>query len=253
MVSLEVSPALASNTRGTIIEARHLWKGINRPNVMIKIPATLEGIPAIETCVSEGININATLVFSVEQYEQVARAYIRGLEKAVLPSHVTSVASFFVSRINTAVDRRLEEVGTPEARQLLGAIGTATCKLAYKKYHELFSSGEFAQQSKRGARPQRLVWASTSTKNPKYSDVKYVEELIGPDTVNTMPLVTLEAFEDHGKVRPCLEEKVEEAERQFAAAGKDRREPQGHYGETAVQRSGGLSDVLSQDPADGRD
>lgn len=215
MVSLEVSPEAAHDTRATIMEARHLWRGTHRPNVMIKIPATREGIPAIQTCIAEGININATLIFSVEQYEQVAQAYIHGLEKSILPSHVTSVASFFVSRIDTAVDKELEEIGTPQARELLGQIGIANCKIAYQRFQEIFNGSEFTSQSKRGARVQRVLWASTSTKNPAYSDAKYVEELIGPDTVNTMPMETLEAFHDHGRVRSSLQENVEAARRQF--------------------------------------
>jgi transaldolase len=211
MVSLEVSPDAAFDTRTTILEARHLWKGIHRPNAMIKIPATKEGIPAIETCISEGININATLIFSVEQYEQVAQAYICGLEKSILPSHVTSVASFFVSRIDTAVDHQLEEMGTPQAQHLLGQIAIANSKVAYQRFQDLFNGGDFQRESKRGARVQRLLWASTSAKNPAYRDTMYVEELVGQDTVNTMPMETLEAFVDHGKVRSSLQENMDQA------------------------------------------
>ncbi len=220
MVSLEVSPHVAHDTRATIAEARHLWKGIRRPNAMIKIPATAEGIPAIETCTSEDININATLIFSVEQYEQVARAYIRGLAKAVLPSHVTSVASFFVSRIDTAVDAQLEKMDNPQARELLGTAAVASCKAAYQRFGEIFSDHEFAVQGKRGARVQRLLFGSTSTKNPAYSDVKYVEELIGPDTVNTMPPATVVAFLHHGKVRPSLQDDVGKAQEQLGQLAK---------------------------------
>lgn len=215
MVSLEVSPDAAEDTRATINEARHLWKGVNRPNVMIKIPATPAGVPAIEVCTSEGINVNVTLIFSVEQYEAAARAYIRGIEKAVLPSHVTSVASFFVSRIDTTVDKELEKIGTPQAHSLLGKIATANAKVAYHRFQEIFSGGDFKRQSKRGARMQRVLWGSTSTKNPAYPDVKYVEDLIGQDTVNTMPMETLEAFADHGHVRASLQENVDEARAQL--------------------------------------
>ncbi len=211
MVSLEVSPHAAHDTRATIMEARHLWKGIRRPNAMIKIPATPEGVPAIETCTAEGININVTLIFSLEQYEQVAQAYIRGLAKATLPSHITSVASFFVSRIDTAVDGLLEKMDDPRAKELMGTIAVANSKVAYQRFTEIFAGGEFAAQSKRGARVQRLLFGSTSTKNPSYSDVKYVEELIGPDTVNTMPPETFEAFKDHGKVRTSLTEGLDRA------------------------------------------
>ncbi len=224
MVSLEVSPDAAYDTRATIHEARHLWKGVHRPNAMIKIPATPAGIPAIETCTAEGININATLIFSVEQYEQVARAYIRGLTKATLPSHVTSVASFFVSRIDTAVDKQLDAMDDPRARELLGRTAVANCKIAYRKFREIFTGDEFAEARKHGGRVQRLLFGSTSTKNPAYSDTKYVDELIGRDTVNTMPPQTLEAFNDHGTVRATLEEDINAAAehlQQLAALGVD--------------------------------
>lgn len=226
MVSLEVSPHLAYDTRGTIMEARHLWKGIHRPNAMIKIPATPEGIPAIEQCIAEGININVTLIFSLEQYEQVVAAYIRGLAKATLPSHITSVASFFVSRIDVAVDKQLEQMDDPRAKDLRGKIAVANSKIAYQRFQEIFAGAEFAAQRKRGGRVQRLLFGSTSTKNPSYSDVKYVEELIGPDTVNTMPPETLQAFQDHGKVRTSLLEGVDKAQghlAQLASLGIDLR------------------------------
>ncbi len=220
MVSLEVSPHAAHDTRATILEARHLWKGVRRPNAMIKIPATPEGVAAIETCTSEGININATLIFSVEQYEEVAQAYIRGLAKSTLPSHITSVASFFVSRIDTAVDSLLEKTDDPRAKELLGTTAVANSKVAYQRFQEIFSGSEFGAQSKRGARVQRMLFGSTSTKNPAYSDVKYVEELIGSDTVNTMPPETFEAFKDHGKVRTSLTEGVDQAREQLRQLGE---------------------------------
>lgn len=224
MVSLEVSPNAAHDTRQTIHEARHLWKGINRPNALIKIPATPEGILAIETCIAEGININATLIFSVDQYEQVAQAYIRGLTKATLPSHITSVASFFVSRIDAAIDPQLERMNDPRATALLGQAAIANCKVAYQRFREIFSGHEFTSLSRRGARPQRVLWASTSTKNPAYPDTRYVDELIGPDTVNTMPPATFEAFKDHGQVRASLQEGLDEAHdrlRELAELGID--------------------------------
>ena len=200
-VSLEVSPAVAHDTGGTVVEARRLWAAVDRPNLMIKVPATTEGVPAVETLTGEGINVNVTLLFSLSHYEAVAQAYLRGLEKTPDPVHVASVASFFVSRVDTAVDRRLEAIGSAEALALRGTVAVANAKLAYRRYQELFESDDFAAMRKQGARPQRVLWASTGTKNPAYSDVLYVEELIGDNTVNTVPPATLEAFRDHGHVR----------------------------------------------------
>jgi transaldolase len=185
-VCLEVAPDLAHDTASTIAEARRLWKEVNRPNVMIKVPAMPEGVPGIENLLAEGININITLMFSLSHYVAVARAYLRGVERSPQPHRVASVASFFVSRVDTAVDRALEALGAPEALALRGKIAIANTKLVYQRFREIFHGEAFAALQKRGARVQRPLWASTSAKNPAYSDVMYVEELIGPETVNTM-------------------------------------------------------------------
>jgi transaldolase len=208
-VSLEVSPFLALETNATIEEARRLWKAVNRPNLMIKIPGTSAGIPAIETAISEGINVNVTLLFSQEVYEQVALAYIRGLEKCADPSQVASVASFFVSRIDSAVETYIKD--KPELESLSGKVAIANAKLAYQRYLQIFSGAKWEALEARGAMTQRVLWASTSTKSAKMRDVVYVEELIGPDTVNTIPPATLDAFRDHGEVRASLESGIEEA------------------------------------------
>jgi transaldolase len=212
-VSLECSPHLAYGTDNTIVEARHLWQIVNRPNVLIKVPSTPQGIPAIEKLISEGISINITLMFSLKHYEAVSHAYIRGIAQNPNPSSVASVASFFVSRLDTYVDRELEKMGTGEALALRGKAAIANSKLVYRRFREVFFGGEFAAEHKRGAHIQRALWGSTSTKNPAYSDVKYVEGLIGPDTVNTVPLETLEAFRDHGQVRRTVDKGVKEAEK----------------------------------------
>lgn len=222
-VSHEVSPDLANDTRATIEEARRLWKLVNRPNVMIKIPATPEGIPAIRQTLEEGLNINITLLFAQSAYEQVAEAFLAALEarsaKGQAISHIASVASFFVSRIDTLVDSKLDEklktAAEPAQKSLLenlhGKIAIANAKLTYKKYQELFGGARWEALTSKEAKPQRLLWASTSTKNPKYRDVLYVEELIGADTVDTIPPATFDAFRDHGKLRPSLTEDVETA------------------------------------------
>src|SRR5580700_10819715 len=216
-VSLEVSPFLARDTAGTIRDARRLWKAVNRPNLLVKVPATLEGIPAIQQLISEGININVTLLFAQQMYEKVALAYIAGLKKYVAgggdPSHVASVASFFISRIDSMVDAivkaKLKSSTDPQEQALLkslqGKVAIANGKLTYQRYKEIFSGADWSALAKKGAQTQRVLWASTSTKDPTYSDVLYVEELIGPDTVNTMPPQTLEAFRDHGKPKASLE------------------------------------------------
>ncbi len=223
-VSLEVSPDLAFKTEETIEEARHLWREVNRDNVMIKVPGTEEGLPAIERLVGQGMNINVTLLFSVDVYEQVACAYIRGLEKFGANggdlSRVASVASFFVSRIDVMVDRQLDAAlkEQPATRNralvegLKGRVAIANAKMAYLKYQEIFESQHFQAMTPHGARPQRLLWASTGTKNPQYPDTYYVDQLIGPATVNTMPASTFEAFRDHGTVATTLTEGVEEAQ-----------------------------------------
>jgi transaldolase/transaldolase/glucose-6-phosphate isomerase len=216
-VSLEVSPHLAHDTAGTVAEARRLWAAVDRPNLMIKVPATPAGAPAIESLIAGGININATLMFSLADYEAVAQAYVRGLEACADPGRVASVASFFVSRVDTKVDAALEAIGSDRALALRGKAAVANAKLAYRRFQEIFCDGPFAEQAARGARVQRPLWASTSSKNPAYRDVIYVEELIGPDTVNTLPVATLEAFRDHGEPRTTITEGVDEAAGTMAA------------------------------------
>ena len=215
-VSLEVSPHLADDTEGTIEEARRLWRAVDRPNLMVKVPATAAGVPAFETLTAEGININVTLMFSLDDYERISGAYLRGLERCEDPERVSSVASFFVSRVDTKVDAALEEIGG-EALARRGKAGIANAKIAYQRFRETFHGQPFARQRRRGARVQRVLWGSTSTKNPDYRDVLYVEELIGPETVNTIPPETAEAFRDHGRARASLEEGLEEAEEQLQA------------------------------------
>ena len=222
-VSLEVNPHLAHDTSGTLQEARRLWGALNRPNVFIKVPATTEGLPAIRQLISEGINVNVTLLFGLPRYRQVAEAYIAGLEarssRGEPVKHVASVASFFVSRIDAQVDPLLQRViaqggGTADvAKETLGQVAVASAKMAYQIYKESFDSDRFKSLAAQGARVQRLLWASTGTKNPDYSDVKYVEALIGPDTVNTAPVETLDAYRDHGDPQPRLESDVAQAGR----------------------------------------
>lgn len=217
-VSLEVPPELAHDTEGSITEARRLWKKVDRPNLMIKIPSTKEGIPAVETLIADGLNINITLMFSMAHYEAVARAYLNGLEKCEHPERTASVASFFVSRVDTMVDKQLEALGTPEAQALRGKIAVANSRLVYQRFQEIFYGDDFEKWRKRGARVQRVLWASTSTKNPAYSDVLYVEDLIGKDTVNTMPPQTLDAFANHGRVPGAtVEQEPAQASEQLAA------------------------------------
>ena len=219
-VSLEVSPLLANDTQGTLDEARRLWKAVNRPNLMIKVPATPEGIPAIRALLEDGLNINITLLFAQSAYEKVAEAYIAALEtraaKGLDNSKIASVASFFVSRIDTLIDSKADELlktaASPKKEFLQGIqgkIAIANAKLTYRKYQELFGSARWKALSAKGAQTQRLLWASTSTKNPKYRDVIYVEELIGADTVDTIPPATFDAFREHGKLRNSLTENVE--------------------------------------------
>jgi len=211
-VSLEVSPTLAHDTAGTIADAMRLWTAVDRPNLMVKVPATAAGIPAIEELTATGININATLMFSLDDYEAVAMAYVKGAERAADPTTLASVASFFVSRVDAATDAALEAAGTQHALDMRGQSAIANAKLAYRRYQEIFEGDRFADLEHRGTSAQRVLWASTSTKNPTYSDVMYVEELIGPNTVNTAPPNTIEAFLDHGTVtadRLC--ENVDEA------------------------------------------
>jgi transaldolase/glucose-6-phosphate isomerase len=215
-VSLEVSPRLARDTTETIAEARRIWDTVGRPNLMVKVPATPEGINAFEVLIAEGLNINVTLIFSLAQYEAVANAYIRGLARSAHPEQVASVASFFVSRLDTAVDSALDGIGTPEALALRGRIAIAESRVAYRRFSGLFHGEPFSALRQRHGHPQRLLWASTGTKNPLYSDVLYVEELIGPETVNTVPPATLDAFRNHGKARASLETGIEDAEATLA-------------------------------------
>ena len=223
-VSLEVSPELAHDTAGTLAEARRLWERVDRPNVMIKVPGTDEGLPVVEQLIADGVNVNITLLFSLQGYEKVMEAYLSGLERRAAAgnplSQVASVASFFVSRVDSAVDALLDEkaagAGPTEAeriRALRGRAAIANAKLAYARFQEVFGSERFARLREQGAQLQRPLWASTSTKNPEYRDVIYVEELIGPDTVNTMPLATVEAFADHGIARRSVDEDVSGARR----------------------------------------
>lgn len=212
-VSIEVSPLLAYDTEATIREARELWRLVGRPNVMIKVPATREGLPAVRTLIAEGISVNITLIFSVQRHIEVMEAYLAGLEerhkKKEKISNVHSVASFFVSRVDTAVDKALEEKNAPA--HFSGRAAIANSKLAYHEFEKFFASPRFQKLRAEGAKVQRPLWASTGTKNPKYSDVVYVESLIGPHTVNTMPPATLDAFRDHGHAAPTLKEGLEEA------------------------------------------
>jgi transaldolase len=209
-VSLEVNPHLAHDTQGTIAEARRLWQALGRLNVLIKVPATREGLPAIRQLISEGINVNITLLFGLPRYREVAEAYIGGLEARAAQGRpldrVASVASFFLSRIDVLLDPKLEKLG---AKELVGQVAIASAKTAYTIYREIFEGARFKKLAGQGARPQRLLWASTSTKNPAYPDVKYVEPLIGPDTVNTLPPETLEAYRDHGDPAPRLTEDLD--------------------------------------------
>jgi transaldolase len=215
-VSLEVSPHLAQDDEETIAEARRLYGAVNRPNVMIKVPATAEGIPAITELIGDGINVNITLMFSMAHYEAVAGAYVEGLTKLLArggdPTKVASVASFFVSRVDTAVDKKLEALNDPAAETLMGKAAIANSKLVYRRFKEIFHGETFERLRSAGAPAQRLLWASTSTKNPNYVDTLYVDELIGPETVNTMPPATIEAFRDHGVLNNTLEQGLDDAQ-----------------------------------------
>ncbi|MBS3784207.1 MAG: transaldolase [Anaerolineae bacterium] len=220
-VSLEVSPRLAYDTERTVERVRHLWQALDRPNVMIKVPGTEEGLPAIKQLTADGININVTLLFGLPRYRKVADAYIAGLEERMSAGEpvdrIASVASFFLSRINVLIDPWLEEMvdaGGPDAEKadrIRGETAIASAKLAYQIYQKIFEDGRFEDAAEHGAREQRLLWASTSTKNPAYSDIKYVEPLIGPKTVNTLPLRTIDAYRDHGHPEPRLEKEVDKA------------------------------------------
>ena len=233
-VSIEVSPTLANDTAGTIRDAHYFHEAINRPNVMIKIPATPAGLPAITEVIGSGINVNVTLIFSLDAYEEVANAYIAGLEKLAASGSkplekVASVASFFVSRVDVLVDKLLDakiaaatdDTQKQELQALKGKAGIANSKLAYERFERIFSTERFKKLAEQGARPQRVLWASTSTKNPKYRDVLYVEELIGPETVDTMPPATVVAFGEHGIVARTVDKNVDQAHAAIDALEKN--------------------------------
>jgi transaldolase / glucose-6-phosphate isomerase len=258
-VSLEVSPYLARKTQETMDEARRLWKAAARDNVMIKVPGTAEGIPAIRQLISEGININITLLFAQEVYERVAEAYIAGLEDLAKRGgdlkKMASVASFFISRIDTLVDSMLNDrlKGTNDANQqallssVLGKVAIANGKLTYERYQRIFSGPRWEALASKGAQTQRVLWASTSTKNPKYRDVIYIEELIGPDTVNTMPPATVDAFRDHGQLRNSLTEDIPGARKvmdDLARAGISIKEVTDKLTEDGVKLFAGAFDKL---------
>lgn len=227
-VSIEVSPELAYQAQPSIEEAKRWWQAIDRPNLMVKIPGTEQGLEAIETCLADGLNINITLLFAVEMYERVMEAYLRGVERRIEAGldvrNINSVASFFVSRVDTAADKLIEEkveAAASEAerddlRALLGRVAVANAKVAYQRFLHVFGSERFARLREKGARLQRPLWASTGTKNPRYSDILYVAELIGPDTVNTMPPATIDAFRDHGVVERTVDRDVDGARRVLA-------------------------------------
>ena len=227
-VSIEVSPGNAFRTKETIDEAKRWWTAIDRPNLMVKIPATDEGIPAIEECIAAGVNINITLIFALEFYERVMEAYIRGLERRVENGadvrSISSVASFFVSRVDTAADKLIEakisdaksDAETTKLQALLGKVAVANAKVAYQRFLAAFGTDRFRKLQAKGARLQRPLWASTGTKNKAYSDTLYLSDLIGPDTVNTIPPATIDAFRDHGIVRRTIDENVDDAKRVLA-------------------------------------
>jgi transaldolase len=229
-VSLEVNPHLAHNTKGTIEEGRRLWSALNKPNVLIKVPATIEGLPAIRLLISEGISVNVTLLFGLPRYRQVAESYIEGLEMRIAQgksiNQIASVASFFLSRIDTLVDPLLEKIiGTDSkkkeiAMEALGEVAISSAKAAYQIYKEIFDSTRFKKLKEKGAQVQRLLWASTSNKNPNYSDVKYIEALIGANTVNTVPPQTIDAYRDHGDPKSSIELDIVKANRVLACLPK---------------------------------
>jgi transaldolase len=249
-VSLEVDPGLAYDTLATFREAIRIHEAVDRPNLMVKIPATKPGLAAIEDVIAKGKSINVTLIFSLRRYEEVAESYIRGLERLVAeagdPTKVASVASFFVSRIDTEADKRLDELGGAAA-ELKGKLAVANAKLAYQRYKEIFSGPRWEYLQSKGATPQRVLWASTSVKNPDYRDTMYVEELIGPDTVNTMPEETIRDFQDHGEPRARLESELVQARKVFddlAAAGVDYKDVTDTLEREGVEKFAGAFDEL---------
>jgi transaldolase len=248
-VSLEVDPGLAYDTLATFREAMRIHEAVDRPNLMVKIPATKPGLAAIEDVIAKGKSINVTLIFSLRRYEEVAESYVRGLERLVAeagdPRKVASVASFFVSRIDTEADKRLDELGSHD--ELKGKLAVANAKLAYQRYKEIFSGPRWEYLQSKGATPQRVLWASTSVKNPDYRDTMYVEELIGPDTVNTMPEETIKDFQDHGEPRARLESELVQARKVFddlAAAGVDYDDVTDTLEREGVEKFAGAFDEL---------
>ena len=248
-VSLEVDPGLAYDTLATFREAMHLHEIVERENLMVKIPATKPGLGAIEDVISKGKSINVTLIFSLRRYEEVAESYVRGLERLVAeggdPTKVASVASFFVSRIDTEADKRLDELGGHD--ELKGKLAVANAKLAYQRYKEIFAGPRWEYLQSKGATPQRVLWASTSVKNPDYRDTMYVEELIGPDTVNTMPEETIRDFQDHGEPRARLESELVQARKVFddlATAGVDYKDVTDTLEREGVEKFAGAFDEL---------
>ena len=250
-VSMEVLPGIAYDTVGSFEQARWIATEVDRPNLMVKIPATMPGVPAIEDSIAHGTSINITLIFSLDRYKAVVEAYLRGLERLVAgggdPSTIASVASFFVSRVDTEADKRLEAVG---AEKLEGKLAIANAKLAYEHFQQAFSGDRWEYLASKGATVQRPLWASTSTKNPAYRDVLYVEELIGPDTINTMPLETIEAFQDHGEVRgDTILEGLDEAHALFghlAEAGVDYDDVVAVVEAEGVDKFGEAFDAIAQ-------
>ncbi|MEA3325844.1 MAG: transaldolase [Chloroflexota bacterium] len=226
LISLEVSPYIADDTEKTLMQAKDLWQRVNRPNLLVKIPGTKAGLPAFEEAIFAGVNVNITLIFSLERYREVMEAYLKGLERRVeagLPlDTIAAVASFFISRIDVKVDKHLQAIidsggeQAEKAKDLMGKAAIANARLAYEAYKNVFNSDRFTMLREKGARPQRPLWASTSTKNPNYRDVLYVEELIGPETINTIPPHTLEAILDHGVIKETLEKDLEGARQCFA-------------------------------------
>jgi transaldolase len=250
-VSIEVGPRLANDTEGSIREARRLWAACNRPNVMVKIPGTAAGIPAIRQCLAEGININITLLFSVSRHREVMEAYLSALEERVAAGQpidaLRSVASFFVSRVDTNVDKKLDRIGSDAARRLRGKAAIANAKLAYEAFREVFGSSRFGVLKAKGASLQRPLWASTSTKDPTYPDLYYVEALVAPDTVDTMPPETFQAYRDHGDPKIRISDAMDEARtvfRRLAEIGIDERDVSRELEEEGVKKFSDSYDSL---------
>ena len=250
-VSIEVGPKLANDTEGSIREARRLWAACNRPNVMVKIPGTAAGVPAIRKCLAEGININITLLFSVSRHREVMEAYLSALEERVAAGRpidgLRSVASFFVSRVDTNVDKKLDRIGSNAARRLRGKAAIANAKLAYEAFREVFGSPRFGVLKAKGASLQRPLWASTSTKDPAYPDLYYVEALVAPDTVDTMPPETFQAYRDHGDPKIRISDAMDEARtvfRRLAEIGIDERDVSRELEEEGVKKFSDSYDSL---------